>query len=199
MRTKQIGCPRSGVPGDRSSALGWRSGVPGDRFSPLGWRSGVLGDRSSSLGWRSLVFGDLGIHEPHGAQAPSAPPQMATCSAGLQTGCRAGVPARTRSSPCERIASVCPTAGGRQIPYKIPVCTAFTVQKNTPKPRLPRRNPPIPPLPGRRNPPIRRPTGLRKRRGIFRCFCPFRRPPGRRKQAHITYKVTSPRSLSTVH
>jgi DNA-binding winged helix-turn-helix (wHTH) protein/tetratricopeptide (TPR) repeat protein len=41
----------SGVPGDRSSSLGWSTGVPGDRSSSLGWSTGVPGDRSSSLGW----------------------------------------------------------------------------------------------------------------------------------------------------
>jgi 23S rRNA pseudouridine1911/1915/1917 synthase len=30
---------KSGVPGDRSSSLGWKSGVPGDRSSSLGWKA----------------------------------------------------------------------------------------------------------------------------------------------------------------
>ena len=36
----------AGVPGDRSSSLGWNAGVPGDRSSSLGWKTGVPGDRS---------------------------------------------------------------------------------------------------------------------------------------------------------
>ena len=43
----------TGVPGDRSSSLGWKAGVPGDRSSSLGWKAGVPGDRSSSLGWKT--------------------------------------------------------------------------------------------------------------------------------------------------
>ena len=49
----------AGVPGDRSSSLGWGAGVPGDSgsptsgFSSLGW-----GDRSSSPGWGAGVPGD---------------------------------------------------------------------------------------------------------------------------------------------
>ena len=48
----------TGVPGDRSSSLGWETGVPGDRSSSLGWETGVPGDRSSSLGWETGVPGD---------------------------------------------------------------------------------------------------------------------------------------------
>ena len=49
---------KAGVPGDRSSSLGWEAGVPGDRSSSLGWEAGVPGDRSSSLGWEAGVPGD---------------------------------------------------------------------------------------------------------------------------------------------
>ena len=49
----------TGVPGDRSSPLGWMTGVPGDRSSSLGWMTGVPGDRSSSLGWMT------GESKPH--------------------------------------------------------------------------------------------------------------------------------------
>jgi gamma-glutamyltranspeptidase/glutathione hydrolase len=47
--------PGTGVPGDRSSSLGWNTGVPGDRSSSLGSNTGVPGDRSSSLGWSSII------------------------------------------------------------------------------------------------------------------------------------------------
>jgi len=32
---------KTGVPGDRSSSLGWKTGVPGDRSSSLGWKTGA--------------------------------------------------------------------------------------------------------------------------------------------------------------
>jgi uncharacterized protein YyaL (SSP411 family) len=34
--------PEAGVPGDRSSSLGWEAGVPGDRSSSLGWEADRL-------------------------------------------------------------------------------------------------------------------------------------------------------------
>ena len=48
----------AGVPGDRSSSLGWKTGVPSDRSSSQGWKAGVPGDRSSSPGWKSGVPGN---------------------------------------------------------------------------------------------------------------------------------------------
>ncbi len=50
--------PRTGVPADRSSSVGWRTGVPADRSSSVGWRTGVPADRSSSVGWRTGVPAD---------------------------------------------------------------------------------------------------------------------------------------------
>ena len=37
---EQRGPGKPGVPGDRSSSLGWKPGVPGDRSSSLGWKPG---------------------------------------------------------------------------------------------------------------------------------------------------------------
>ena len=58
----------SGVPGDRSSSLGWKTGVPGDKSSPPAQKSRVTGEGSSPLE-RRYAGGNL---QPHRIAAVDA-------------------------------------------------------------------------------------------------------------------------------
>jgi lipoprotein-releasing system ATP-binding protein len=52
----------SGVPGDRSSSLGWNSGAPADKSSSLGWKSDAMAKAAHWL--REVGLGDRCDHRP---------------------------------------------------------------------------------------------------------------------------------------
>ncbi len=81
--------PRTGVPADRSSSVGWRTGVPADRRVPSGWSVGWEDKRSTALGSHPIrpppprKAGANADHSANHAHSPAefnpkAPPHQAS-------------------------------------------------------------------------------------------------------------------------
>jgi hypothetical protein len=92
-----VACITSDMPNDRSF-------VSGHDFSHAETALKIAGAPGPAL------LGTGESHRPHGAQAPSAPPQVAGCPRSLAFGDRGKLQTSWRAS------AVCPTAGGRVPP-----------------------------------------------------------------------------------
>jgi para-aminobenzoate synthetase/4-amino-4-deoxychorismate lyase len=69
--------PKAGVPGDRSSSLGWKAGVSGDRSSSLGCKAGTCAVRQGEpLAWFGIYDRSYVFDHATGEFAGGAPPEL---------------------------------------------------------------------------------------------------------------------------